>query len=85
MIASSVVFEVEVLPAYEDGGHDIPDLSSWIDEAYACIIVHVEWAICVKNCKCIVVYNDTDSFALLIYYIPHIQTLGLKKWYWLKV
>ena len=69
-----------MLPAYEDGSHDIPDLSSLLDEADAHIIVHVEWAICVKYCKCIVeVSNETDSFALLIYYIPYFQTLGLKE------
>ena len=36
--------------------------------------MHVEWAVCVKQCKrAVVVSNDTDTFALLLYYTPHLR------------
>ncbi len=79
-IASSVVVDEEVLPAYACGGEDIADLANWIEEADARVVSHVEWAVRVKHCKrVVVVSNDTDTFGLLLHYIPYLQTLGLKE------
>ena len=62
------------------GGEDIPGLLNWIEEADARLVVHVEWAVRVKQCKrVVIVSNDTDTFALLLHYIPYLQALGLKK------
>jgi hypothetical protein len=80
IIASSVVSDDEVLPAKATGGEEISDLHSWIEEADARLVVHVEWAVCVKQCKRVVVCsNDTDTFALLLHYTPQFQALGLKE------
>ena len=70
----------EVLPAKAAGGEEIPDLLNWIEEADARLVVHVEWAVRVKRCKrVVVVSNDTDTFALLLYYTTHLQALGMKE------
>jgi len=80
IIASSVVSDDEVLPGKAAGGEEISDLHSWIEEADARLVVHVEWAVCVKQCKRVVVCsNDTDTFALLLHYTPQFQALGLKE------
>ena len=80
IIVSSVVSDDEVLPAKAAGGEEIPDLLNWIEEADARLVVHVEWAVRVKQCKrVVVVSNDTDTFALLLYYTPHLQALGMKE------
>ena len=65
------VSDDEVLPAKAAGGEEIPDLLNWIAEDEDRLVVHVEWAVCVKQCKrAVVVSNDTDTFALLLYYTP---------------
>ena len=47
----------------------IPELLNWIEEADHRLVVHVEWAVRVKQCKKVVVIsNDTDTFALLLHY-----------------
>ncbi|KAL8619946.1 hypothetical protein ACOMHN_015228 [Nucella lapillus] len=80
IIASSVICDDEVRPAKAAGGEEIPDLHSWIEEADARLVVHVEWAVCVKQCKrLIVVSNDTDTFALLLHYTSLFHALGLKE------
>ena len=66
IIVSSVVSDDEVFPAKAAGGEEIPDVLNWIEEADDRLLVHVEWAVCVKQCKrAVVVSNDTDTFALL--------------------
>ena len=36
--------------------------------------------VCVKQCKrVVVVSNDTETFALLLYYTPHLLALGMKE------
>ena len=53
---------------------------SWIEEADTRLVVHVEWAICVQKFKrVVIVSNDTDTFALLLYYTPYFQELGMKE------
>ena len=65
IITSSVVFNDEVLPAKTNGGEEIPDLLNWIEEADARLVVHVEWAVHVKQCKrVVIVSNDTDTTPL---------------------
>ena len=62
------------------GGKEIPELLSWIEEADARLIVHVQWAIRENKCeRIIIVSNDTDTFALLLHYTPYFQTLGTKE------
>ena len=79
-IASSVVSEGEVPPAEGACDKEISDLHSWTEETDARLITLVEWAVRVKRCqRVIVVSNDTDTFALLLYYIPQLLVLGLKK------
>jgi hypothetical protein len=80
IIASSVVSDGEVLPAKANGGEEIPDLLNWIEEADARLVVHVEWAVRVKQCRrVVIVSNDADTFALLLHYTPYLQALGLKE------
>ena len=82
IIVSSVVSDHEVLPAKAAGGEEIPDLCNWIEEADDRLVVHVEWVVRVKQCKrVIVVSNDTDTFALLLYYTPHLLALGMKEFW----
>ena len=78
IIVSSVVSDDEVLPAKVAGGEEIPDLFNWIEEADARLVVHVEWVVRVKQCKrVVVVSNDTDTFALLLYHTPYLLALGM--------
>ena len=80
IIVSSVVCDDEVLPAISLGGEEIPSLLNWIEEADARLVVHVEWAVRVKQCKrVVIVSNDTDTFAILLHYTPYFQALGLKE------
>lgn len=80
IIVSSVVSDEEVLPAIISGGEEIPDLLSWIEEADARLVVHVDWAVRIKQCKRIVIVsNDTDTFALMLHYFSHFQSLGLQE------
>ena len=77
---SSVVSDGKVLPGQMTGGKEIPELLSWIEEADARLIVHVEWAIRLSKCeRIIMISNDTDTFALLLHYTPYFQTLGAKE------
>ena len=55
IIVSSVVSDDEVLPAKAAGGEEIPGLLNCIEEADDGLVVHVEWAVCVKQCKRVVV------------------------------
>jgi hypothetical protein len=80
IVASSVVSDDKVLAAVASGGEEIPELLNWIEEADARLVVHVEWAVRVKQCgRVVILSNDTDTFALLLRYISHIQTLGLQE------
>ncbi|KAK3885497.1 hypothetical protein Pcinc_010238 [Petrolisthes cinctipes] len=77
IIGSSTVSDEEVYPANASGGDKIPDLFSWIEEADSRVVVHVDWAVRVKQCKrIIVISNDTDTFALLLHYTPYLQSLS---------
>lgn len=80
VIVSSIVIDDEVLPAKAAGGEEIPDLLNWIEEADARLLVHVDWAVRVKQCKrAVIVSNDTDTFALLLHYSPYFHELGMKE------
>ncbi len=80
IIVSSVVSDEEVLPAMISGGEEISDLLSWIEEADARLVVHVDRAVRIKQCKRIVIVsNDTDTFALMLHYFSHFQSLGLQE------
>ena len=48
IIASSMIFDDEVLPAKASSGEEIPNLHSWIEEADARLLVHVNWAVRAK-------------------------------------
>lgn len=80
IIASSIVSDDEVLSATATGGQEIPNLFSWIEEADARLVVHVEWAVRVHKCKRIVIVsNDTDTFTLLLHYAPSLIDIGLEE------
>ena len=69
IITSSVVSDDEVHAVKATGGEEIPGLLNWIEEADARLVVHVEWAVRVKQCKrADIVSSDTDTFALLLHY-----------------
>ena len=61
IIASSLVSDDEALPAKSAGGEEIPDLLNWIEEADARLVVHVDWAVRVKQCKRIVIVSNKGS------------------------
>ena len=62
IIASSVVSDDEVLPAKANGGAEIPELLNWTEEADSRLVLHVEWAVRVKQCpRVVVLSNDTDT------------------------
>ena len=62
------------------GREEFLDLLNLIKQADVGLMVHVEWAVRVKQCKRVVmVSNDTNTFALLLYYTPLFQTLGMKE------
>ena len=42
-------------------------------------MLHVEWAVRVKQNQGVMLSNDSDTFALLLYYAPYLETLGLKE------
>ena len=76
---SGVVINDEAIQA-PDGSHDIEELTNFIEEADSRIIPQVDWLINIKKAKNIVVIsNDTDTFALLLYYIPHFINGGVEK------
>ena len=57
-----------MLPAKANGGAEIPELLNWTEEADSRLVLHVEWAVRVKQCQRVVVLsNDTDTFALLLH------------------
>ena len=73
IIVSSIVSDDQVLPAKANGGAEIPELLNWTEEADGRLVLHVEWAVRVKQCQRVVVLsNDTDTFALLLYYAPYL-------------
>ena len=87
IIASSVVSDDEVLPAKANGGAEIPELLNWTEEADSRLVLHVEWAVRVKQCQRVVVlFNDTDTFALLLHYapIPAFEGTLATVWHWRK-
>ena len=52
----------EVLPAISNGGVEIPELLNWMEEAASRLVLHVEWAVRVKQCQRIVVlFTDRDT------------------------
>ena len=79
IIASYVFSDDEVLPARADGGADIPELLNWAEEEDSRLVLHVEWAVRVKQYqRFVLLSNDTYTFAFLLHYAPYLQTLGLK-------
>ena len=69
-----------MLPAKANGGAEIPEFLNWTEEADGRLVLHVEWAVRVKQCQRVVILsNDTDTFALLLHYAPYLQTHGLKE------
>ena len=71
IIASPVVSDDEVLPAKANGGLEIPELLNWTEEADSRLVIHVGWAVCVKQCERVVVLsNDTDTLRYC-YTMPH--------------
>jgi len=55
-------------------------LLNWIEESDTRLVVYVEWAVPVKQCKRVgVVSINTDIFTLLLHYTPHFPALGLKR------
>ena len=78
-IASYVVSDDEVLPAKGNGGAYIHELLNWTEEADNMLVLHVEWAVRVKQCTRVDIRsNYTDTFALLLHYIQYLQTHGLE-------
>ena len=78
-VISSVVSHDECVPAIYARAEEIPALTNWIEEADTKLIVHVSWAIRTKKCtRVIVLSNDTDTFALLLNYIPRFLEQGLR-------
>ena len=75
-----MIHEEHLLPAISSYQEEIPALNRWIEEADSRLIVHIEWALVVdKSKRILVISNDADTFALLLYYIPHYLTLGLEE------
>ena len=82
IIASYVVSDDKLLPPKANGGAEIPELLNWTEESDSRLVLHVEWAVRVKQCQRVVVLsNDTDTFALLLHYAPYLllHTQGLKE------
>ncbi|KAH3719442.1 hypothetical protein DPMN_062277 [Dreissena polymorpha] len=80
IIASSVLYDNEALPAITFCNEVIPELLNWIEEADARVVAHVEWAARIKQGqRVLLMSNDTDSFALLLHFTPQFQTLGMKE------
>ena len=64
------------------GNIDVVDSlsKSWLEEADERLILHVGWAVEEKKCeRGVVISNDTDTFALLLYYLPYLKQKGLKE------
>ena len=79
-IISSVVSHGECVPAIYARAEEIPALTNCIEETDTKLIVHVSWAIRTKKCtRVIVLLNDTDTFALLLHYIPCFLEQGRKE------
>ena len=72
--------EGDVMPARTSDGDCIPELLSWIEEADLRLMVHVEWSAPIKKSQRIIVLsNDADTFAILLYHMPHFKSLGVKE------
>ena len=75
-----MVIEGELYPAVTSSGEEIPELLSWIEEGEPHCILHIDWAVCMKNAQWVIVLsNDTDMFALLTYYMPYFKSVGVKE------
>ena len=59
----------------------VDDLSnSWVEEADDRLVLHVEWAIRKEKCeRVVVISNNSDTVALLLYHLPHLRTISLKE------
>ena len=56
---------------------DVPELSSWLEEADSRIIPHVNWSV-EHGCQRMLVFsNDTDTICLLLHYLRIFQQKGL--------
>jgi len=68
------------VPAIATDCKEIHKLLNWIEEADARLVVHVDWAVRVQQCKrVVVVSNDMDTFALLLHYTPYFLDMGLQE------
>ena len=79
-IARYVVSVDEVLPAKSNGGADISKPLKWAEETDSRLVMHVEWAIRVKQCmEAVILSNGTYTFALLLVHdVPYLQIQGLR-------
>lgn len=70
IIASSLVTNHEALPTTATNVEHIPNLLNQIEEADSRLLVHVDLAVRVQQCKrVVIVFNNTDKFALLLNYM----------------
>ena len=68
-----------MLPPKANSGEEIPELLNWTEEEDIRIVLYVEGYVRVKQYhRVVLLSNDTDSFALLVHYAQHLQTLGVK-------
>ena len=67
-----------MLPAKVAGGEEIPDLLNWIEEADTKMLVHVELAVHVKQCKRVVRVSN-NSAVLPLGHTPYFQSLRVKE------
>ena len=82
LILSGMIVNDDVISAQECIGQTrtiIPELSQRLEEADLRIIPHAKWAVD-KGCERLVILaNDTDVVALLLYYADILITNGLKE------
>lgn len=51
IIASSIICDGKVLPTVSSTEEDVNELNSWIEEADARLIFHIDWAVRTQGCK----------------------------------
>ena len=58
---------------------DVPELSSWVEEADDRIIPHISWSLDKKYDRVIVISNDTDTITRILHYMSDFIANGLKE------
>ena len=80
IIASSIICDDEVLPTVSSTEEDVNELNSWIEEADARLILHIDWAVRTQGCKrAVIISNDADTMATILRYMYHFCQHGLKE------